>query len=45
MKKASRIETKTASAKKAGVKATVKKTSSAVAPKLSANHNETFLTR
>jgi hypothetical protein len=45
MKKASKIETKAAPAKKAGAKAAVTKTGSAVAPKLSSNHNETFLTR
>jgi hypothetical protein len=45
MKKASKIETKAAPAKKAGVKVAVKKAASTVSPKLSSNHNETLLTR
>ncbi len=44
MKKAIKMETKAAPAKKANVKATVTKAASTVSPKLSANHNETLLT-
>lgn len=45
MKKAMKMGTKAAPAKKANVKAAVKKAASTVSPKLSANHNETLLTR
>jgi hypothetical protein len=43
MKKASKVETNVVLAKKANVKAVVKKAASTVSPKLSANHNETLL--
>jgi hypothetical protein len=45
MKKASKLQTKAAPAKKANLKAGVKKAASTVSPKLSSNHNETLLTR
>jgi hypothetical protein len=45
MKTKSKIQTKAAPAKKANLKGTVKKAASTVSPKLSANHNETLLTR
>jgi hypothetical protein len=43
MKKAMKTETKAAPAKRANVKAAVKKAASTVSPKLSSNHNETLL--
>ena len=45
MKKASKVQTKTAPATKANLKVAVKKAASTVSPKISSNHNETFLTR
>ncbi|HXM16199.1 MAG TPA: hypothetical protein VN933_13230 [Candidatus Eremiobacteraceae bacterium] len=45
MKKASKIEAKTAPAKKANVKIAAKKTATTVSPRLAANHNETLHTR
>ena len=44
MKKASKL-VKAVPEKKVSVKAAVKKTPSTISPKLSANHNETLLTR
>jgi hypothetical protein len=45
MKNAMKTEAKAAAAKKANVKAAVKKAASTVSPRLSSNHNETLLTR
>jgi hypothetical protein len=45
MKKASRIETKSAPAKSTVAKIGVKKTATTVSPRLAGNHNETLLTR
>jgi hypothetical protein len=45
MKKASKLQTKAVPAKKANLKAGVKKAASTVSPRLSSNHNETLLTR
>ena len=43
VKKAIKLEMKAAPTKKASLKAAVKKTASAVSPKLASNHNETIL--